>query len=109
MSSLLYVVRRSPFMYSDLERVAELAYLQKTDAGNDIGIVLLQDSVLITKKSEKSKMLEEIMANGITIYAIEADCKARGIRDVVLEGVKTISYEEFVDLVMEDYEKTVSF
>jgi len=80
------------------------------DAGNDVGIVLMQDSVFITtKKSEKSKILEEIMANGIIVYAIEADCKARGISDVVLEGVKKVTYEDFIDLVMENYEKTVSF
>lgn len=108
MSSLLYIVKRSPFMYSDLERASELASMQK-EAGNDVGIVLMQDSVLITKKSEKSKMLEEIMANGIDVYAIEADCKARGISDVVLEGVKKVGYEEFIDLIMENYEKTVSF
>jgi sulfur relay protein TusB/DsrH len=107
MSSLLYIVRRSPFMYSDLERAAELASLQKEE--NEIGIVLMQDAVLITKKSEKSKMLEEIMANGIDIYVIDADCKARGISDMVIEGVKKVGYEEFIDLVMEKYKKTVSF
>lgn len=107
MSSLLYIVKRSPFMYSDLERAAELASMQKEE--NEVGIVLMQDAVLITKKSEKSKMLEEIMANGIDIYVIDADCKARGISDVVLEGIKKVGYEEFIDLVMENYEKTVSF
>jgi sulfur relay protein TusB/DsrH len=95
-------------MYSDLERASELASMQK-ETGNEIGIVLMQDAVLITKKSEKSKMLEEIMANGIIVYAIEADCKARGISDVVLDGVKPVSYDDFIDLVMENYEKTVSF
>ena len=108
MSSLLYIVRRSPFMYSDLERASELALIQK-EAGNDVGMVLIQDAVLITKKSEKSKMLEEIMANGINIYAMDADCKARGLSEMVVEGVKKVSYEEFIDLLMEDYEKTVSF
>ena len=94
-------------MYSDLERAAELASLQKEE--NEVGLVLMQDAVLITKKSEKSKILEEIMVNGIDIYVIDADCKARGISDVVLEGVKKVGYEEFIDLVMEKYEKTVSF
>ncbi len=108
MSSLLYIVKRSPFMYSDLERASELASMQK-EAGNDIGIVLMQDAVLITKKSEKSKMLDEIMATGIDIYVLDADCKARGISDMVLEGIKKVGYEEFIDLVMENYEKTVSF
>jgi sulfur relay protein TusB/DsrH len=107
MSSLLYIVKRSPFMYSDLERAAELASMQKEE--NEVGIVLMQDAVLITKKSEKSKMLEEIMTKGIDIYVIDADCKARGISDAVLEGIKKVGYEEFIDLVMENYEKTVSF
>lgn len=108
MSSLLYIVRRSPFMYSDLERASELASMQK-EAGNDVGIVLMQDAVLITKKSEKSKMLDEIMVNGISIYVLEADCKARGISEMVVEGIKKVGYEEFIDLLMVDYEKTVSF
>lgn len=108
MSSLLYIVRRSPFMYSDLERASELASMQKEE-GNDVGMVLMQDAVLITKKSEKSKMLEEIMANGINIYVIETDCNARGINEMIIEGVKKVGYEEFIDLVMENYEKTVSF
>ena len=108
MPSLLYIVRRSPFMYSDLERAYELASMQKEE-GNDVGMVLMQDAVLITKKSEKSKMLEEIMANGINIYVIEADCNARGINEMIIEGVKKVGYEEFIDLVMENYEKTVSF
>lgn len=108
MPSLLYIVRRSPFMYSDLERAYELASMQKEE-GNDVGMVLMQDAVLITKKSEKSKMLEEIMVNGINIYVIEADCNARGINEMIIEGVKKVGYEEFIDLVMENYEKTVSF
>ncbi|WP_287584968.1 sulfurtransferase complex subunit TusB [Candidatus Borrarchaeum sp.] len=108
MPSLLYIVRRSPFMYSDLERASELASMQKEE-GNDVGMVLMQDAVLITKKSEKSKMLEEIMVNGINIYVIEADCNARGINEMIIEGVKKVGYEEFIDLVMENYEKTVSF
>ena len=95
-------------MFSDLESASELASMQK-EAGNEVGIVLMQDAVLITKKSVKSKMLEEIMANGIDVYVIDADCKARGISDVVLEGIKKVGYEEFIDLVMENYEKTVSF
>ena len=94
-------------MYSDLERASELASIQK-HSGNDVGMVLMQDAVLITKKSEKSKMLEEIMANGIDIYVIDADCKARGISDAV-QGINKVGYEEFIDLVMEKYEKTVSF
>ena len=49
------------------------------------------------------------MTTGIDLYVIDADCKARGISDMVLEGVKKIGYEEFIDLVMENYEKTVSF
>ncbi len=95
-------------MYSDLERASELASMQKEE-GNDVGMVLMQDAVLITKKSEKSKMLEEIMVNGINIYVIEADCNARGINEMIIEGVKKVGYEEFIDLVMENYEKTVSF
>jgi len=95
-------------MHSDLERASELASMQREE-GNDVGIVLMQDAVLITKKSEKSKMLEEIMAIGIKIYVIDADCKARGISEMVIEDVKKVGYEEFIDLLMEDYEKTVSF
>jgi sulfur relay protein TusB/DsrH len=95
-------------MYSDLERASELASMQKEE-GDDVGVVLMKDAVLISKKSEKSKMLEEIMAHGINIYVIEADCNARGISEMVIEGVKKVGYEEFVDLVMNDYEKTVSF
>ncbi|MFX1466440.1 MAG: sulfurtransferase complex subunit TusB [Promethearchaeota archaeon] len=106
--SSLYVIRRSPFMYSDFERASELASMQKEE-GNDVGMVLMQDAVLITKKSEKSKKLDEIMANGINIYVLEADCKARGISEMIVEGVKKVGYEEFIDLLMEDYEKTVSF
>lgn len=107
MSGLLYIIRRSPFMSSDLERVAELAVKQKEE--NEVGIVLMQDAVLITKKSQKSKLLEELMVNGINIFVIEADCNARGISEMVIEGVKKVGYEEFIDLVMEDYEKTISF
>ena len=106
--SLLYVVKKSPFMHSDLEHVFELAFFQKEE-GYDIGIVLMQDAVLVTKKSEKSKILEKLLNNGIKIYVLEADCKARGIEEWVVDGVQKVGYEGFIDLLMEDYQKTVSF
>lgn len=95
-------------MHSDLERVFEIITFQREE-GYYIGLVLMQDAVIITKKSMKSELLEKILSNGIKVYVLDADCKAKGIAEKVVEGIQKIGYEEFIDLLMEEYEKTISF
>ena len=39
--------------------------------------------------------------SNITVYALEPDVKARGIADKVIDGIKLVDYNGFVELTAE--------
>ena len=76
-----------------------------------VGFVILQDSVLAARGNhllaDKLKVLKGL---GVRIYALREDLDARGIPlESLVDGISPISYVDLVDLVMEEYDKIVSW
>lgn len=112
----LYLVTKSPFIHSDPFEAVKVAILQSA-VEEKIGVVLLQDAVLGAKKgqfSEKGETFEQLLLDavekGIKVYVLEPDSKARAMKpDQIVEGISPIGYLRLVDLIMEEFEKTVSW
>jgi tRNA 2-thiouridine synthesizing protein B len=88
---MLHTVNKSPFQNSSLENCLRVA--QQGDV-----ILLLEDGVYaVSVGTAKSSLIEQAVKRH-TVYAIEADLKARGLANLVKE-IRIASYGDFVDLV----------
>ena len=92
--SMLHIVNKSPF-----ERNALLSCLDTAQDG--CSVLLIEDGVVCaTVGGRFADILTEAITRDMAFYALNPDLKARGFSDKqVLEGVKLIGYEDFVDLV----------
>ena len=90
--SMLHTVNKSPFERNALESCISLA-----KAGSSI--LLMEDGVVgAMQGTSHSKKIEEAMAN-VSIYVLGPDMKARGLSESnVVNGVKVVDYNGFVDL-----------
>ena len=90
--AMLHTVNKSPFERNALESCISLA-----KAGSSI--LLMEDGVVgAMQGTSHSKKIEEAMAN-ISIYVLGPDMKARGLSESnVVNGVKVVDYNGFVDL-----------
>ena len=69
-----------------------------------ITLVLLHDGVIgVTQKSKIPHILEQLLQNPITIYALISDILARGMNIKDLRNhIKAIDYEDLVDILVEN-------
>ncbi len=90
---MLHIVNKSP-----LERNALDACLRVAQSG---AILLIEDAVYAaTRGNAAEAKLREVMGK-VKVYALAPDLDARGMSDRVTEGVTTVDYGGFVDLVAE--------
>lgn len=88
---MLHTINKSPFETRDLENCRR--FLDEADV-----VLLFEDGVYAAAlDTAYSSLTEEIMKSN-TVYALQADLRARGIDDII-DGIKIIDYEGFVDLV----------
>lgn len=92
---MLHTVNKSPFEKNSLDTCL-------THASSGSVVLLIEDGVYgALKGTTVSDKVQEAMKN-ITVYALEADLKARGVADKVMEGIKLVDYSGFVDLAVEN-------
>ncbi len=90
--STLHTVNKSPFSQNTLSSCIQVC--AKQDA-----ILLLEDGVFgAMRGSPCAEELTALIENGIKVYALEPDVKARGINEKMLEKIVLTSYNEFVQL-----------
>ena len=87
---MLFAVNKSPYTTNSLDSVLRVA-----PAGAPI--LLYEDGVYAAAAGAKSAPVQAALASH-PVYALEADLEARGLA-AVLEGVRVINYEGFVELV----------
>jgi tRNA 2-thiouridine synthesizing protein B len=92
---MLHIVNKSPFEKNSLQSCLSCAKDGST-------ILLIEDGVYgVLKNSTASTIIQSAMAS-VNFCALEADVKARGIADKVMDGIKLIDYEGFVELTCEN-------
>jgi tRNA 2-thiouridine synthesizing protein B len=68
---------------------------------NGGAILLIEDAVYAaTRGNEEENKLRDALAR-FKIYVLAPDLEARGMHDRIMEGVATVDYGGFVDLVTE--------
>ncbi len=90
---MLYTVNKSPLMFRNLESCLRIA-----PSGDPI--LLYEDGVYAAVAGAKTEPLMTEILTQHTVFALEADLRARGLSRLV-EGVEVIGYDRFVDLVVE--------
>jgi len=101
---MLIILSRSPWAenYSSILEIAKKA----AQNGEKVAVLHIQDACIAATIEEHCDKLAE---NKIEIYALKADCKARGLTKKVSRKVKLIDYKQWVNLVMTEHKKIVSW
>lgn len=99
MSSTLFILLKSPHEYHDLDAVAALG-------GDDrIGVLLFEDATLFPMFEDRR---EEITDVADEIYVMGDDLEARGFKGKAGKGFQVIDYPRAVDLIMKEYDQTIT-
>lgn len=99
MPSILFILLKSPSEYHSLE------YLDKIAGNEKRAAVLFEDAVYFAVDKRKSKELLDLVGKA---YVIADDLHARGFSDRLAEGYEVIDYPTVVDLIMEEYDQTIT-
>jgi tRNA 2-thiouridine synthesizing protein B len=90
---MLHIVNKSPLAGSGLDSALRVA--------NSGAVLLIEDAVYAATQGNAAATKIEAAVAERPVYALLPDLEARGVADRVIEGVKTIDYAGFVDLVAE--------
>jgi tRNA 2-thiouridine synthesizing protein B len=94
MRKMLHTVNKSPFDDRTLETCLKFAR-------QGSAVLLIEDGVYAAARDTAvSKLVQDAMKS-VSIYALRPDVEARGIQNRVMDGVRLVDYEGFVDLVVE--------
>jgi tRNA 2-thiouridine synthesizing protein B len=92
MKTMLHTVNKSPFDNGTLQTC--LKFVRQGSA-----VLLIEDGVYAAARDTAvSKQVQEAMKS-TPIYALRPDVEARGMQNRVMDGVRLVDYEGFVDLV----------
>lgn len=102
--ALLIVLSRSSFdaNYGTVLEIASKVSMM----GEKVGLLLIQDACILSTLDE---CIDKTMQHKLKAYVLKADCEARGLLDKVAKGIEIIGYRRWVKLVMEDYDKIMSW
>lgn len=90
--STLHTVNKSPFSHKTLASCLSIC-------AEDDGILLLEDGVfggMVT--SPCAIKLKDLINQGVKVYALDSDVKARGIGEKLDQGIILTDYSGFVQL-----------
>jgi len=90
---MLHIVNKSPL---DRPSLASVMRLARSGA-----LLLIEDGVYAATRGHPEAENICAVAGRLKVYALLPDLEARGVADRVLDGVTTVDYEGFVDLVAE--------
>jgi len=101
---MLIILSKSPWTenYGSLLEIARKA----AENGEKVAVLFIQDACLAATKNE---YCDKLVKNKIEVYALKADCEARGLLEKVGKDVKIIEYRDWVKLVMGMHSKIVSW
>jgi len=101
---MLIVLSKSPWA-ENLGFILEAAEKAKAK-GERVALMHIQDAVTAATLSEYCTRLTD---HDIEVYALKADCEARGLIGKVSPKVKLIDFRQWVKLMMDAHDKIVSW
>lgn len=95
MSTMLHMVNKSPFDRNALESCLRLAQ-------DGSSVLLLEDGVYAAISKAKYADAIDARMGELKFYVLGPDVSARGLDDIsLIDGITSVDYEGFVDLVVE--------
>jgi tRNA 2-thiouridine synthesizing protein B len=91
---MLHIVNKSPAERNALESCLRVAQ-------DGAAILLIEDAVYAATRGNTAENHLRDALSRFKIFALTPDLEARGMGDRVMEGVATVDYGGFVDLVAE--------
>ena len=91
---MLHIINKSPLERNSLESCLRIA----APGG---AVLLIEDAVYAATRGTAVEAKVKDALGSFKIYALLPDLEARAVADRVIDGVTTIDYEGFVDLVAE--------
>lgn len=91
---MLHIVNKSPLQRTTLESCLRVAL-----PGG--AILLIEDAVYAATRGNAAEAQLRDALSRFKVYALAPDLEARGMHERVMEGVATVDYGGFVDLVAE--------
>ncbi|MCX7155446.1 MAG: sulfurtransferase complex subunit TusB [Rhodocyclales bacterium] len=91
---MLHIVNKSPLQRTTLESCLRVA----VPGG---AILLIEDAVYAATRGNAAEAQLRDALSRFKVYALAPDLEARGMHERVMEGVATVDYGGFVDLVAE--------
>jgi tRNA 2-thiouridine synthesizing protein B len=88
---MLHIVNKSPLERNSLDSVLRIA-----QSGS---LLLIEDGVYAATRGSAVEARVAAAAARLKIYALLPDLEARAVADRVIDGVTTVDYGGFVDLV----------
>ena len=92
--TMLHTVNKSPFDNGTLRCCLKFAR-------QGSAVLLIEDGVYAAAKDTAVSKDVQAAMGSVAIYALRPDVEARGMQDRVMDGVRLVDYEGFVDLVVE--------
>jgi tRNA 2-thiouridine synthesizing protein B len=90
---MLHIVNKSPLDRPSLDSIARIA--------REGALLLIEDGVYAATRGNAAAGRIAELAGRMKVYALLPDIEARGVADRLLDGVTTVDYGGFVDLVAE--------
>ncbi|MHA1124779.1 MAG: sulfurtransferase complex subunit TusB [Candidatus Heimdallarchaeota archaeon] len=108
MTKILYITSKSVYTCAAQGTLLDIIQSQMKK-GHEVGVLLLQDSVLACWKGGQN-VVAEAAKHGTNIYAIKEDLDARGIiGDKIHPEIKPVNYDESISIIMDKYEKVITW
>lgn len=101
---MLIILGKSPFG-SNFDSILQIAS-EMVETKEKVGILCIQDACIALTLPE---YLRKIANQKLKLYGLKADCEARGLLKKIGEQVTIVDYQEWVRLVMDKYDKIVSW
>lgn len=92
--TMLHTVNKSPFDNGTLRCCLKFAR-------QGSAVLLIEDGVYAAVKDTAVAKDVQAAMGSVAIYALRPDVEARGMQNRVLDGIRLVDYEGFVDLVVE--------
>jgi sulfur relay protein TusB/DsrH len=101
---VLVILSRSPRSenYGSILQIVRKA----VENGEKVAIMHIQDASIAVTIDE---YCDQLAKNKIELYALKADCEARGLTKKVSIKVRLIDYKQWVELVMVEHKNIVSW
>ena len=73
------------------------------------GILFIHNGAFLPIIAPDKDKIQEFIDKKIPLYGIFRDFMLRGVESQVEETVELVDYNEFIELIMDEYDKVISF